>query len=57
MKLSLRAYQICCEIQRVLPYPLPREVCDRIEDVVHDAFVVIVDDTRRATRREFTENA
>jgi hypothetical protein len=55
MKLSLRAYQICCEIQRVLPYPLSIEDRARMEDVVHDAFVVIVDDIRRATRREFTE--
>jgi hypothetical protein len=55
MKLSLCSYQLCCEIQRILPYPLSPVERARMEDVIHDAVVVIVDDTRRATRREFIE--
>jgi hypothetical protein len=55
MKLSFRAYQLCCEILRIIATTPPSEISGRIEDVIHDALAEFRDDIRRATRREFTE--
>jgi hypothetical protein len=50
--LSYRAYQLRCEIQRVLASTPPGEAPDRIEDVAHDALDKLAGDFRRARRRE-----
>jgi hypothetical protein len=55
MKLSYRAYQLRCEIQRILATTPPSEAPDRIEDVSHDALAALADDIRCAHRRECTE--
>jgi len=51
MNLSYRAYQLRCEIQRILAETPPSEGPGRIEDVVHDA----LDEPGANVRREFTE--
>jgi hypothetical protein len=56
MKLGLRAFELCCRIQRVRESTPHHEIPGRTEDVIHDAFLEIINETRRALRREFTES-
>jgi hypothetical protein len=55
MKLGLRAFELCCRIQRVRESTPHHEIPGRTEDVIHDALLDLVDETRRELRRQFTE--
>jgi hypothetical protein len=54
-ELSLFAYRTHREVRRVLASTPPSEAPDRVEDTIYDAFLVVDNDARRTTRREFTE--
>jgi hypothetical protein len=52
MNLRHAAFRLRREIQHIIASTPHSEIPGRIEDVVHDAFAELADNTRRAVRRE-----